>query len=56
MRPILLFFADPEEIAERVAAQMGIRIDEALLLREQWDRIAVFEHRVDNNIPRRELN
>jgi hypothetical protein len=56
MRPVVFFFAEPEMIAERVAKQLGCSPDEALVLMEQWDRIAVFEHRAGNDIPLRKLN
>jgi hypothetical protein len=56
MRPVLFLFEDPDVIAERVAVQMGCTVEEAIDLMEAFDRLAVLDFCVGNEIPRSELN
>ncbi|MGZ3689409.1 MAG: hypothetical protein ACXVBW_13995 [Bdellovibrionota bacterium] len=56
MKPILFFFEDPDEIAEKVAAQMGFTPEEAMDHMERWDEISVQTFRVGNRFPRENLH
>lgn len=52
----MVFLEDPAEIAERVADQMGCSVEEALDHMEAFDRVAVMDFCVGNDIPRSELH
>ncbi len=56
MGPILFLFEDPEVIAVKVAAQMGLTPEAAAEHMECWDRISVATFCVGNDYPRKELH
>jgi hypothetical protein len=55
MMPIF-FFQDPHEIAERVAAQMGTSVLEALQMMQFFDQAAVLDFQIGNEIPKEMRN
>lgn len=51
-RPEVVFTQDPLEIADRVAAQMGVCVEEAIYQMEACDDAAVRQFHVGNSIPK----
>jgi hypothetical protein len=49
-RPDIVFLQDPLEIADRVAAQMGVDVEEAIDQMQAFDCEAVREFYVGNSI------
>jgi hypothetical protein len=56
MIPNVIFFADVDEVVEKVAAQMGFTPQEAVQHMIRWDMISVETFRVGNDYPRKELH
>jgi hypothetical protein len=53
---MILFLEDPAVIAEKVARQMGLTIEEAIYHMENWDEMSIQTFRVGNSFPRKELH
>lgn len=51
-KPACIFLQDPLEIADRVAVQMGIGVEEALDQMEAFDCEAVCQFHIGNDIPK----
>jgi len=56
MKPILFLFEDPQAIAAKVAAQMGISPEEATQHMEMWDKMSIGLFQIGNDFPRKELH
>ena len=55
-RPEMIFTQDPLEIADRVGAQMGVCVEEAIFQMEECDDAAVRQFHVGNSIPKIMVN
>ncbi len=56
MHPTLYLFEEPTAIAEKVALQMGWTVEEAMDRMIAFDRMAVMDFCVGNDLPRSELH
>jgi hypothetical protein len=56
MNPVLFLFENPDDVAARVAVQMGCSLEEALEKMEYFNLVAIETFRVGNDYPREELH
>jgi hypothetical protein len=55
-KPEIVFLQDPLDIADRVAAQMGVDVEEAIFQMESCDIEAVRQFHVGNSLPKEMIN